>query len=327
MIKVSNNTGIPLGLAVWVLYDEYDYNNAENYISATALMKPLRQIVLAKRVPPEQIQPDVSDFVASCLGKAIHDSVEKAWVNGYRTSLKQLGYPDSLIDRVKINPTNDELTDDTIPIYLEQRAMREIPVDGVVHILGGKFDMIAEGLLQDNKSTSAYTWVYGGKDDDYTLQGSIYRWLNQDKVKEDFIRINFIFTDWQKASAAQNPAYPQKRLESKDYPLMSIQETETWITNKIALVAKYKHAPEHEIPECTADELWMGETTYRYYADPAKVTGKSTKNFTNQAEASAFHAAKGGKGIVITAIGKPKRCEYCNAFPVCTQKDKYFPAE
>jgi len=37
-------------------------------------------------------------------------------------------------------------------------------------------------------------------------------------------------------------------------------------------------------------------------------------------------AEKGGKGIIITVEGKPKRCEYCDAFAVCTQKDKYFSA-
>ena len=326
MQKVTNRLNIPLGLAVWVLHDEYDYNNAENHISVTALMKPLRQIILAKRVPKELQQNDVSDFIASALGKAIHDSVEKAWTQGYRITLAQLGYPQSVIERIKINPAPEELDTDSIPVYVEQRTLKEIKVRGQTYLLGGKFDMIADGLLQDNKSTSVWTWVYGGKDDDYILQGSIYRWLNPEKVKEDVVRINFIFTDWSKSDAAGNPNYPQKRLDYKEYPLMTMEQTEQWIVSKIQQVATYKNAPEHEIPECTEEELWMGKTTHRYYADPTKTTGKSTKNFSDMAEAVQFQASKGGKGIIISEIGKPKRCEYCNAFPVCTQKDKWFPA-
>lgn len=320
---LSNVTNIPLGLAVWVVHDDYDYIKEENYISATSLMRPIRHILLPKRVPLEQRQADVKDFVASALGKSMHDSIEKAWVKGYRTNLKKLGYPDDIIDRVLINPTADQLKPDSIPVYLEQRATRVI--DG--YTIGGKFDMIADGMLQDNKSTSVFTWLYGTRDDDYALQGSIYRWLNQDKVTEDFIRINFIFTDWKKADARSNPKYPQERLLFKDVPLWSIEKTEQWIRAKIAQVERYKAAEEKDIPECTEEELWRSEDTYKYFSDPTKVGGKSLKNFTDPAEARRYLAVeKGGKGIIVTVKGTVKRCEYCDAFPVCTQKDKYFNA-
>lgn len=72
----------------------------------------------------------------------------------------------------------------------------------------GKFDIVTEGLLQDVKSTSTYTWVKGGRDEEHRLQGSMYRWLHDDKITEDVIRINYIFTDWMKALATSQENYP-----------------------------------------------------------------------------------------------------------------------
>jgi hypothetical protein len=320
-MKITNENGINLALAVWLLHDEYDYINTPNYISATRLMKPLRQLVLPQRIKPEERTADVSDFISTALGHSLHDSIEKAWKVGYKRSLKLLGYPNDLIERIAINPTAEHLAEnkDAVPIYLEQRAKREIGG----YVLGGKFDMVAEGIVHDNKSTSAYTWVYGGRDEEHQLQGSIYRWLNPDKITEDFIRICYIFTDWQKSAAKTNPNYPQQRVATKDISLMSEADTQKWILSKLALFEKYKDVPEDQLPECTDEELWRSDPQYKYYSDPTKTAGRSTKNFDNAADARAFQAEKGGKGIVITVVGEPKRCAYCDAFTVCTQKDKY----
>ncbi len=324
-MKITNNFNISLSLAVWLVHDEYDYVNEPNYISVTTLMKPLRHIILPRRVPRELVETDVSDFIARALGHSLHDSIEKSWVKGYKRSLALLGYPEKVIERVRINPTPEELasTPNAIPIYLEQRAKKTITVNGKTWTVGGKFDMVAEGIVHDNKSTSAYTWVYGGRDEEHQQQGSLYRWLNPDKITEDFIRINYIFTDWQKAQARQNPNYPQKRVESKDIVLLSEAEVQRWVEWKLQLVMKYWDAPERDIPNCTDEELWMSDPKFKYYADPANTSGRSTKNFDSLLEANAFKAEKGNKGIIITVPGEPKRCDYCDAFPLCTQKDKY----
>lgn len=320
-MKITNESGINLALAVWLLHDEYDYVNQPNYISATRLMKPLRQLVLPQRTPPEEQTADVADYISRALGHSLHDSIEKAWKKGYKRGLTLLGYPDAVINKVRINPTAEEMKadDSIVPIYLEQRAFRSLGG----YTIGGKFDMVAEGIVHDNKSTSAYTWVYGGRDEEHQLQGSIYRWLNPDKITADFIRICYIFTDWQKASAKTNPNYPQSRVATKDIPLLSVEETEKWLLAKIALYNQYKDTPEDKLPECTDEELWRSEPQYKYYSDPTKTTGRSTKNFDSMTDARMFQADKGGKGVILTIQGEPKRCGYCEAFNNCTQKDKY----
>lgn len=328
-MSITNNNGINLPLAVWLVQDNYDYvRGVENYISATGLMKPLRQMVLPARIPPELQTEDVVDFIARSLGNSIHDAIEKAWSGGRHVlALQKLGYPDAIIERIRVNPTDEELraSNEIIPVYLEQRALRELIVDGKTYTIGGKFDLVAEGIVQDYKSTSVWGWIKGTKDDDHQLQGSIYRWLNPGKITEDYIRINYIFTDWSKAMMNTVANYPAHRVEYKDVPLLTVAETEAWITAKIRLYERNKTKPEAELPECTDEELWRSEPQFKYYTDPAKTT-KSTKNFKTLVEANAYMAEKGGKGIVITKPGEVKACGYCRAFAGCTQKDRYFSA-
>ena len=49
MRKYLNNSNVPLSLAVFLATDNYDHES--DTISATTLIKPLRQIILAARVP------------------------------------------------------------------------------------------------------------------------------------------------------------------------------------------------------------------------------------------------------------------------------------
>lgn len=325
-MKITNNSGINLPLAVWLLHDEYDYIDKPNYISVTSLMRPIKQTILVSRIPPAERTEDVADQIARTLGHAIHDSIEKAWEKGHRKAMKKLGYPDAIIERIIINPTPEKLLErnDWIPVYMEQREFKEVVINGVTYIIGGKFDMVADGELYDNKSTSAYSWLFGTRDEDHRDQGSLYRWLNPTKVYGDHIHINYIFTDWSRMQARSNPKYPQKRVEEKHIPLLSVAETDRYVVERLTLIQRYWDAPESEIPECTDKELWRSDPVYKYYADETKISGRSTKNFDNKADAEQFKASKGGKGVVITIPGEPKACNYCNAFNICKQKDGYF---
>ena len=329
MSKITNLQDVSLALAVWLVHDEYDYIDQPNYVSATSLMKPLRQIVLGPRAT-ENEPPDVVDFISRAMGNSMHASIEKAWTDNYPRSLKLLGYPDKAIESIKINPSDEKAAEPgTIPIYLEQRAFRTIKVNGTEFTIGGKFDLVTDGLLQDTKSTSSFVWMKGDRQDkQYQLQGSIYRWIDaaqpRPKILEDVIRINFIFTDWQKHMAKSNPSYPQKRVESRDIPLLSLEATEQWIMSKLTMIERYKNTAEPNIPECSDEELWRSDPVHKYYSDPNNTSGRSTKNFDNLADAQAFYASKGGKGVVLSVPGEPKRCGYCPVFNVCTQKDRYF---
>lgn len=318
-MQITNTEDVTLALAVWLVNDDYDYNPHAKTFSATTLMRPLKQIILDSRIPSELRSSDVTDYIARQLGHAIHFGIERAWRENYRTNLKRLGYSDDIIERIRINPTPEELTDTSIPVYIEQRSRRKL--DG--YTISGKPDLVIEGILHDNKSTSAYAWMFGTRDEEYQLQGSIYRWLDPERITEDFIRVCFVFTDWQRASARGNPNYPPHRIMHKDIPLLSLKQTEHYLRHKLQLLQQYWNAPESEIPECTSEELWMSEPQYRYYLDPTKTRGRSTRNFTTLTEAQQFQASKGNRGVIITVPPTAKRCGYCPAFDICEQKNSY----
>ena len=314
MRRYTNQAGVPLSRAVYLATDNYDYSNDPKTISATSLLKPLKQLVLAARVPQEQSLVEVNNLVQSRMGSSIHDGIERSWINGYKRAMVSLGYPQKIIDRVLINPNNDELYEGCIPVYLEQRSTREIAGRSI----SGKYDFVGEGRLEDFKTTGVFTYMNNTKDKDYILQGSIYRWLNPKIITQDQMAIQFLFTDWSAALSRQNPNYPQARTVQKLYQLKSLPETEHFIVSKIRLIDKYWNAPEEEIPACTDEELWRSEPQWKYYRDPKKTT-RSTKNFDNKQEAYLRMAQDGNVGVIVEVPGKAVACKYCPAFPVCKQ--------
>lgn len=323
-MNVTNHYGINLLIAVWLLNDNYDYDPTPKTISASALVKPLKKYIMGKRANRDTQTVDVSDLIASALGSAIHDSVEAVWLNEAKRkdALTKLGIPEQVQNAILINPTPEELEarPDGIPLYFEQRSVREFNGWRIT----GKFDQIADGRVQDTKSTGVFSYMKGTKDKDYRDQLSIYKWLNPDKVDDDIGQINFVFTDWQGFRANQDPNYPEKRLISKTFALLSDQQVEALITKRLEDLERYWDAPEEEIPECTREDLWQDDPVYKFYADPSKVAagGRATKNFSDKDEAHRYMIEK-GKGIVVPIESAPKACGYCDGFEGCKQKDRY----
>jgi len=327
-VKYTNNHDINLALAVWLLEDGYksgaDVAPEGELISATRLMKPTKQLILSRMVDQEAVSTDVTELVASRSGHAFHDSIERAWTEGtWAQSMKKLGYPQKVIDRVMINPEPEDLKKDTIPVYLEKRGFKEF--EDVV--LTGQIDFIIGKSYTDFKSTSTFSWTSGNKDEDYRLQGSIYRWLFPDLIQNDTMEIAFIFTDWQKYRTV-DPKYPQTRVAQREYQLMSLEETEAWISNKLAEIrknAKALRGGQDKMERCTAKELWQSDPTFKYYSNPetAKAGGRCQKTFDSPTDAQ-LHLKEKGKGTIVTIPGEVKACPFCPAFPVCEQRREYF---
>jgi len=112
--------------------------------------------------------------------------------------------------------------------------------------------------------------------------------------------------------------YPQKRILAKQYPLMSIQETDTWIKGRLQQIALLSNAPQHTLPLCTKEELWQSDSVFKYYKDPTK-TARSTKNFDNMADAQTRLGADGHVGKVLEVVGQVKKCQFCKVNTICDQ--------
>jgi hypothetical protein len=157
---------LPEYLYSWLISDNYDRIDDPYVISATALMKPVRATVLSVR-HAEDLEIDVIDLVSSRYGSAIHDSVERIKTPG--------------VDK-------------------ETRVFREITIGTTKYNVSGKYDILVDNgnethTLRDMKSTSVWAYIYGGKDEDYRTQLSIYRWIlaPQKEITDDAF-IDFFFT-------------------------------------------------------------------------------------------------------------------------------------
>lgn len=318
MAQYTNNAGIPLSIAVWLATDDYDHNDDPNHISATSLLKPIKQLILANRIPKADDTADIAGLIPSRYGSAIHNSIEEAWKKNYKKAMKELGHAPGLIKRIVINPDRKNVDPDAIPVYMEQRLTKKLGK----YTVSGKFDFVGSGQLEDFKSTSTYAFMHGSKDEDYAMQGSIYRWLDPELITKETIAIRFIFTDWKAAEARQSNLYPPLRIASKEYPLLSIQETERFVVNKLNMYFELLDADESKIPACTDKDLWRAAPVWKYYKNPAS-TGRSTKNFPTASEAQDRLLKDGSVGKVIEVGGKVNGCKYCPAVLVCKQKDEY----
>jgi hypothetical protein len=316
----TNSLNMPLSLAVYLATDHYDHAAVGAGLSATTLLKPIKQVILGKRATGAEGIPDVAGMISSRIGTSIHSGIKEAWLTNHEVALRSLGYPEAIIKKVVVNPAPGTDLTGKIPVYLEVRTSREVCGISV----SGEFDFVAEGKLEDHKSTTVYSYIMGNKDADYILQGSIYRWLNPTLITGDHIGINFIFMDWASGQAKQQPdKYPQQRMLQKKYLLLSLQETEAYVVDRVTTLLHLWKAPEELLPPCTDKELWRSEPQYKYYKKPENANNgsRSTKNFETLVEANAHYHKDGAIGLVKTVPGEVKACKYCPGFGLCTQKD------
>lgn len=324
-MKLTNEDNYSLSIAVWLTADFYDHNRhpGKLHLSATRLLKPIKQLILGARAFSDdsiETSRDLRDNIPSHMGTALHASVERAWIHKHRDALLALGYPEDTVKKIRINPPiEDAQNPNIIPIFLEQRFEKEI--DGV--IIDGQPDFIGQGILEDFKSTGVYGYIKGNNDDQYIQQGSIYRWLAPHVITSDFMRIQNIFTDWSKLDALikKKAGYPPRRIITKKLKLMALEETEAFVKQKIAAFKRYRKAPEASIPPCTPEDLWQSEPVYKYFSKPENT--RAQKVCDTYAEAHEQFMKGGTTGLIKTIPGKVKRCNWCDGYVLCTQKDEY----
>lgn len=314
----TNQEKIPLSLAVWLIDDDYDYDDDPDVISATTLLKPIKAIVLGRQHKELEKQGDIMSLIPSRMGTALHTAIEATWLKKEKVMhfLKLLGYPDEVITKIKINPESH--TEDDIPIYMEQRFKKRVGN----FVISGKFDFCLNGALEDFKSTGVYNYISGSNKEKYMQQGSIYKWLAPDIITEDYMTIQYIFTDWSKLQAIKDKQYPQKRLIPQRLELMHVSQTQVFIESIVRKIEENLDRTQDEMPRCTDEELWRKPDQYKYYKDPTK-TQRSTKNFDNMIDAQERLAADGYVGIVHTIPGEIVRCRYCNVVGICDQAQEY----
>ncbi len=322
MLTFEDKFNISLPLAVYLCHDQYDHNEDPFTLSATTLLKPVREVILDLQNKSRDRTIDISVLIASRMGTSIHDGAEAAWNNQKAlASALQAKSMSKILDRVVINPQDSVVyPDNMIPVYMENRSAKV--VEG--YTVTGKYDIVYNGVLSDYKSTTVWGYIFGSNVESYKMQGSIYRWLNPEKITKDYIEIQYIFTDWSGATAKRDKKYPQAKYVTEQYPLMSVEATNEWVTNKIREIKRLIGLAQVQLPRCTPEELWQKDAIFKYYKNPEKIA-RATKNFSKpdyadpKAAAQQFYADHGEVGRVIEVPAEVKRCKYCSVKEICDQ--------
>ena len=315
-LEYTNKNNVSLALAVFLMYDNYEYDERPNAFSATGLIKPLRQLILSKQNPALLKTVDIADLVSARMGSAIHKGCEDAWTDleNVKRALTVSGASEDAINNIRINPPF--VKPDETPVYVEQRIEKEI----IGFFISGKYDLVLDGTLNDYKSTSVWTYIFDSFADSYIKQGSIYKWLSPDKITSDYINISYIFTDWSSTRAREKKDYPQFKAITRKYALWSVEETENWIKNRVEALINLWDTPQEGLPECTEEELWATEAKYKHYKDSNSTRATNGGTFTSMDDALKFQGQKGG-GIIKTIPGEVKACRYCPVVGICTQAE------
>jgi len=298
---LTNKTGISFPSAAMLCLDDYDYNPDPWTISATSLIKSTKSIVLGKQYPNDKSSIDISSLIPSVMGSAMHAWLEK--------SMKSEEVRERLYSMFSIKDAPD--------ITTEHRASRKIGRWTV----SGKFDMIIDRQLIDLKTCSVWSDIFDSNREQYILQGSIYRWLNPNIIINDTIQIDKWFTDWQKKEAKKKPEYPQLRIKTQHYPLMTNAETEEWLKDKLYGIQSNLKNEQDEMPPCTKDELWQNDAKYKVFKTDQSNRAMNGGVKSSMNEALAFQEDKGG--VIKIFKSEVKACNWCNAMAVCDQAAEY----
>ena len=293
-MQITNNYNLPAPLVSAIVNDTYE---KVGDISVTRLISAPRKHQLENRHDAE-ITQDVTDFLWSLLGQSVHEIFR-------RTGSIAAGY------------------------LVEKRLSAKVSD----WIISGQLDLVTpEGILQDWKVTSVWSFLLGDKPD-WEAQLNCYAWLlgKGNWITPKGLQIVGILRDWQQSKAGYNvpsegesmikigdcqPGYPPVPFVIKDIPLWSKEVQQRYVEKRVAIHQFAANTPDDELPECTDEERWARSTTW---AVKKKGNKKAARVLASEAEAVTWIA--GAKGFEIEERpGRNIRCEkYCAAAPFCNQ--------
>jgi hypothetical protein len=342
-VKLTNKSNVSITLAVMLANDNYQHDSRINSVSSTTILKPLRELALQRSGVPIVNELSINDLVASRTGSAVHTMLEEAWLNpnSRNKALNKLGLNDY---KVLVNPKTVPDDWDGHLVYVEIRNERKVGE----YILTGMYDIVEDGLLQDLKNTGTFKVEKTTKElplfnelmlklsdkptyediesirlkcptvFDYSMQGSIYTFIDPDDViKDDFMLVQFIMKDY-KNMRYPTEHYPTTNPLAVEVMLFDDYETGTWVEgrlNKLDAVL----ADKTKLPVCSNSELWVEPTVWKVYAKEASKRCMNGGTFDSLREADAFQESKGGTPVIKEIKGEPKRCGYCSVKSICDQ--------
>lgn len=293
-MKITNKLGLPLPIVKAVENDPYTNHGT---LSVTTLLKPPQAYGLTLKHSGE-MEEDAADRIWALVGQVGHLILERA--------------AGTMDPRVWISERR----------YFGELAGRTVSGQAdLVHINGR--------VVYDFKFTSGWAIIDArtGKTE-WRIQLSMLAWLARRGMHGDAGsdvpvdvtsgKIVAICRDWTETQAKRIRDWPEKAVEVIDMNIMSDEETEAWMVERIA---EFKAAEEGDWRPCTDEERWYSPGKWAVYKGKNQKAAKledsedalSTWIFANRAKLGSDYRIE-------QRSPQYKRCaKYCAAAPFCQQ--------
>jgi len=302
MPKLTNKYGLPAPIVRAVERDPYSRGKA--HFSVTELIDSPRVRDL-RVLYDSDIEEDVSDFVFSLFGRAIHKMLEDGAEAGTQTEER---------------------------LYLD--------VDG--YIVSGSMDLQEDQdggvLITDYKVTTVSSATRASKADweeQLNSYAHLVRRVKGKKVKG--LQIVALLRDWQSARS-EGANYPSAPVLVREFPVWSDNAAQVFLEHRVK-AHKEAHLQTMRASQdrtrgpwadpmvnCTMEEQWRSEDMYAVWKEGNK---RATSVWPTAEEAGAaldalIDANKKGTFDIKIRAGEAKRCEgnWCGVAPWCAQYAK-----
>jgi hypothetical protein len=278
-LKITNNLNLPAGIVKAI--DTERHNKSENELSATTLLKGIKEIILTWRHWDELIV-DAADQIWPLWGTAVHALLEAEGENEFTECDLNL-------------PTSKGIT------------------------ITGRVDNynMETGIITDYKTASVWKVIMGDFED-WRMQGLIYAWLiYQSGFRIERCRFIAILKDHSKSKAKFESSYPQSPVHIYEFPIkrQDLDEAEAYINERLSNYLKYKDVPDDDIPLCTDKERWASATSYAVRKPNVK---RAVRVLPSKADADKMAASLGAGHFVETRPGESRKCGgYCSCCDFC----------
>ena len=288
-MKITNRLGLPQPIVEVLSRDNYSKGEAD--FSVTELIDSPRQKALTSR-HMDEITVDCIDLIYQFDGKAVHSILEGAEVS------PEVG-------------------------IIEERLSVEVGL----YTVSGAIDYydVKRGVIQDYKRVSTWEVVMGIKEERYRQLNLYAHLARANGWVVNGLEIVYLFRDWSEARSLREKDYPPDRAMRVEIPLWSPQETEQYLRERVDAHSRTRIQSDNELPHCTPEERWLGDTTYAVMRDGRKTAVRATNDkgakFLSRGEAQRWVQNNNSAGLYVEErLGEPRRClKFCNVAPFCNQ--------
>lgn len=287
------------------------YKPNPDTLSVTDLINPplIKHLKLEKW---DELEQQASDFLWLILGSAAHQVFETSGI--LRKLRKLLEKEEKHKDNAYCPRVNweNEIKD----MLISSSGEKPIEITIKNKKIRGRLDFRETGIIRDFKITSAWSFMFGVKQD-WENQLNIYDFMcAKHGIPVDKIFIDAILRDWSKTQLYRNKDYPEKPFISMPVKKWDTKEQYDYILSRLS---EYRSTPK----ECSEEEKWSKPTTYAV----KKKGNKRAKRVLNSMEEAHEYIEKNKKKKEKLEIevrkGEPTRClHYCPVRSVCPYSPK-----